>query len=100
MAATFCSRASASRFDSAAAWAPTATSTTSSAAAANFTRLFYFTAAASLLVLRPLGLTRARHKLELPPLHQLLEDAELGLLANVEHLIDGVVRSADVRRAS
>ena len=49
-------------------------------------------------VVRPVGLAGARHQLELAALHLLLEHAELRLLADVEHLIDRVVRLARLGR--
>src|SRR5262249_5546995 len=53
--------------------------------------------ASSLLLFRTIRLPRSRHELELTALHELLEHAELGLLANVQDLIDRVVRLFQIR---
>src|SRR5262249_9756 len=55
---------------------------------ANFTR--------AILQLRTVRQAGSHHELELPALHQLLEDAEFPLLLDVEHLVDGVVGLPDV----
>src|SRR5438093_6744862 len=48
-----------------------------------------------LQLLLAIGLPRPCDQLELTPFHVLFEHAELRLLTDVEHLIDGVVRLAD-----
>src|SRR5262245_20955991 len=95
MVATFCLRLSASRWV-----APSAPRTTVKPTAAASIRTVVLTVTILLLILLPVCLTRTGDELELSPLHHFLEDPELGLLANVQDLIDGVVRPLRVGRRS